>query len=165
MSKYERLIIYPVLLLALFTAVTGVAPIRSSPEIIERIVAREVVIMSDYGNEVLRLGSTNLGGAFDLYNNFGNAVVSMAILDAGSGSPTAADGRITQVVVKQPWPYAVDQRNFGVFLNAKGNYDEEYYDYAVHLGMRWRQWAFQGASLNYVHGDGARLQLDPTADQ
>ncbi len=163
MAKYERLIIYPLLFLALFLAVTGVAPIQSNPKVIEQIRAREVVIVSDYGNAVLRLGSTNLGGTFNLYNNFGNPVVSMEILDTGTGSPTAADSRITQLAVQQPWPYAADQRHFGVFLTAEGNYDDQYYEYALKLGMRWRDMTFQGAGLRYVYEDLAELELDPRA--
>ncbi len=161
MVVFERLIIYPLLFLALFFAVTGVAPTQSNTEVVERIRAQEVVIVSEYGNEVLRLGSTKLGGEFNVYNNFGNPVVSMSILETGSASPTAADSRITQVAVKQPWPYASDQRHFGVYLTAEGDFDNAYYEYAMKLGMRWRQLTLEGAVLRYVYEDMAQLELDP----
>ena len=40
MSKYERLIIYPLLFIALFYAVTGVSVVKATQQMFDRIVAQ-----------------------------------------------------------------------------------------------------------------------------
>lgn len=52
MSKYERLIIYPLLFIALFCALTGVNMVNATQQFIDKIVAKEIVVINDAGDTV-----------------------------------------------------------------------------------------------------------------
>ena len=79
MSKYERLIIYPLLFLALFSALTGVNIVNATQQVLERIVAREIVVVNDEGQEVavLKYDEQKQNASFEMFNNDGRRVVSL----------------------------------------------------------------------------------------
>ena len=90
MSKYERLIIYPLLFLALFSALTGVNIVSATQQVWDRIVAREVVIVNDEGQEVavLKYDQEKENPSLELFNNAGHRVIALAYADGGRASST-----------------------------------------------------------------------------
>ncbi len=98
MSKYERLIIYPLLFIALFYALTGVNVVKATQEIWDRIVARELVIVNDEGSTVasLKYDDKKDNVFFELYNKEGKRVVSfLSYEDGGAIGIFNSDGHLT----------------------------------------------------------------------
>lgn len=85
MSKYERLIIYPLLFLALFSALTGVNVVNATQSIFDKIVTREIVVVNTEGETVasLKYDQRKENVSFELFNNDGNRVVSLLSYDDG----------------------------------------------------------------------------------
>ena len=85
MSKYERLIIYPLLFIALFYALTGVNVVNATQQILDKIVAREVVVVNDQGNTVasLKYDQQKQDVSLELFNDDGIRVVSLLSYDDG----------------------------------------------------------------------------------
>lgn len=85
MSKYERLVIYPLLFIALFCALTGVNVVSATQQVLDKIVAREIMVVNDEGNTVASLkydqGRENV--AFEMFNNDGARVVSLLSYSEG----------------------------------------------------------------------------------
>ena len=52
MLKKERWIIYPLLMLSLFSSLVGAQVIRAQQEVLDRVVSRELVIVNEEGDEV-----------------------------------------------------------------------------------------------------------------
>ncbi|MFY9523933.1 MAG: hypothetical protein WAS00_02995 [Limnochordia bacterium] len=101
MSKYERLIIYPLLFLALFSALTGVNIVSATQQVWDRIVAREVVIVNDEGQEVavLKYDQEKENPSLELFNNAGHRVVSLlAYADGGAVGIFNQDGHLTAAI-------------------------------------------------------------------
>lgn len=61
LNKYERFIVYPLLLIALFCSV-GDNFASSASDVIDKITAREVCIVNEKGNIVMSLSSNEGGG-------------------------------------------------------------------------------------------------------
>src|SRR5690606_4355917 len=104
MSKYERLIIYPLLFLALFSALTGVNIVSATQQVWDRIVAREVVIVNDEGQEVavLKYDQEKENPSLELFNNAGDRVVSLlAYADGGIVGLFNLDGHLTDTTHNQ----------------------------------------------------------------
>lgn len=85
MSKYERLVIYPLLFIALFCALTGVNVVNATQQILDKIVAREVVVVNNAGNTVasLKYDESKDNVSLELFNNEGVRVVSLLAYDDG----------------------------------------------------------------------------------
>lgn len=85
MSKYERLIIYPLLFIALFCALTGVNVVNATQQILDKIVAREIVVVNDEGNTVasLKYDQRKENVSLELFSNDGKRVVSLLSYDDG----------------------------------------------------------------------------------
>lgn len=101
MSKYERLIIYPLLFLALFASLTGVNLANATQQWFERIVAREVVIVNDEGQEVavLKYDQDKENPSFELFNNEGRRVVSLlSYADGGAVGIFNQEGHLTAAI-------------------------------------------------------------------
>jgi len=84
-SKYERLVIYPLLFLALFCALTGVNVVNATQQIFDKVVAREIVVVNDEGNTVasLKYDQTKKDVSLEMFNNEGKRVVSLLSYDDG----------------------------------------------------------------------------------
>lgn len=85
MSKYERLIIYPLLFIALFCALTGVNVVNATQQFLDKIVAKEIVVVNDEGNTVasLKYDEKKESVSLELYNNEGVRSVSILGYDDG----------------------------------------------------------------------------------
>lgn len=85
MSKYERLIIYPLLFLALFCALTGVNVVNATQQILDKIVAKEIVVVNDEGNTVasLKYDERKENVSLELFNGEGVRVVSLLAYEDG----------------------------------------------------------------------------------
>ncbi|HPT82433.1 MAG TPA: hypothetical protein PLM25_00955 [Limnochordia bacterium] len=101
MSKYERLIIYPLLFLALFSALTGVNIVNATQQFFERIVAREVVIVNSEGQEmaVLKYDEAKGNTSLELFNQEGNRVLSLlSYEDGGAVGIFNQEGHLTAAI-------------------------------------------------------------------
>lgn len=85
MSKYERLVIYPLLFIALFLALTDVNVVNATQSILDRITARELVIVNNEGQTVasLKYDEVKENVSFELFNNEGTRVISLLSYDEG----------------------------------------------------------------------------------
>ena len=101
MSKYERLIIYPLLFIALFYALTGISVVNATQQILDKIVAREVVVVNDEGNTVasLKYDQQKQDVSLELFNDEGNRVVSLLSYDDGGAIGVFnQDGHLTAAI-------------------------------------------------------------------
>lgn len=101
MSKYERLIIYPLLFIALFYAVTGVSVVKATQQMFDRIVAREIVVVNNEGQEVavLKYDEQKDNTSFELFNNEGHRVVSLlSYEDGGAVGIFNKEGHLTAAI-------------------------------------------------------------------
>ena len=62
MKKFERFIIYPLLIVALFYSFAGEQVTTATENVIERLVVREISVVNDEGVENINIGSNNLVG-------------------------------------------------------------------------------------------------------
>ena len=118
MSKYERLIIYPLLFLALFSALTGVNIVNATQQVLERIVAREIVVVNDEGQEVavLKYDEQKQNASFEMFNNDGRRVVSLlSYADGGAVGIFNQEGHLTAAIQ--------NEANAGAFLLYNGTKD------------------------------------------
>lgn len=98
MSKYERFIIYPLLLIALVYGFIGSPIIQASQkkfdfslptEVFDRIEAKEIVITNSDGVEVVVIGSTyDEGGLVETYSPEGVIGAEMITITGGGGIST-----------------------------------------------------------------------------
>ena len=101
MSKYERLIIYPLLFITLFYAVTGVSVVKATQQMFDRIVAREIVVVNNEGQEVavLKYDEQKDNTSFELFNNEGHRVVSLlSYEDGGAVGIFNKEGHLTAAI-------------------------------------------------------------------
>ncbi len=79
MSKYERLIIYPLLFISLFCALTGVNMVSATQQFLDKIVAKEIVVVNDEGDTVasLKYDQQKENVSLELFNADGARVVSL----------------------------------------------------------------------------------------
>lgn len=89
MSKYERFIIYPLLVVALVYAFIGTPVIkaRQETEVFDRIEAKEIVIKNDHDIEVVAISFYDEGGGIWTSSKDGILGTGM-ITDLGGGSIT-----------------------------------------------------------------------------
>ena len=95
MSKYERLLIYPLLILALAYSFLGNPAMQASQEtaVFNRIEASDIVIKNDQGTKVVSLGSTSLnGGIVRTFNEDGVLGTYMVTEFGGSVVTFNTDG-------------------------------------------------------------------------
>ncbi|NMB02433.1 MAG: hypothetical protein GX971_13110 [Firmicutes bacterium] len=85
MSKYERLIIYPLLFIALFYALTGINVVNATQQVLDKIIAREILVVNDEGNTVasIKYDQEKEDVSLELFNNEGTRVVSLLSYDDG----------------------------------------------------------------------------------
>lgn len=83
MSKYERFIIYPLLLVVLIYGFIGNTIIQARPdtEVFNRIEAQEIVIKNDKGIDTIYMGSNKSRGFMMIFDE--NIVPSISIGDSG----------------------------------------------------------------------------------
>lgn len=62
MKKFERFIIYPLLIVALFYIISGQQIIISAENILDKLVVREIFVVNDSGQEVVNISANNDGG-------------------------------------------------------------------------------------------------------
>lgn len=101
MSKYERLIIYPLLFLALFCSLTGVNIVNATQQFFDRIVAKEVVIVNNEGQEMAVLKHDEAKGntSLELYNAEGRRVLSLlSYADGGAVGVFNSQGHLTAAI-------------------------------------------------------------------
>lgn len=101
MSKYERLIIYPLLLIALFSALTGVNVVNATQQILDKIVAREIVVVNNEGNTVasLKYDQRKENVSLELFSDEGVRVVSLlAYEDGGAIGVFNHEGYLTTAI-------------------------------------------------------------------
>ena len=71
MKKFERFIIYPLLIVALFYSLPGEQITTATENVIDRLVVRELSVVNDEGTEVVNIGSssfTGKSGRISVYN-------------------------------------------------------------------------------------------------
>jgi hypothetical protein len=63
--RNERWIVYPLLMLSLFSSLVGVQVIKAQQDVLESITTRELIVVDDNGNTVatLKKQSDGVGGA------------------------------------------------------------------------------------------------------
>ncbi|MFW6025371.1 MAG: hypothetical protein ACOCRX_03425 [Candidatus Woesearchaeota archaeon] len=62
MKKFERFIVYPLLIVALFYSFSGEQVTTATENVIDRLVVREISVINDEGVENINIGSNNLMG-------------------------------------------------------------------------------------------------------
>lgn len=98
MSKYERLVIYPLLFLSLFYALTGVNVVNATQQLWDKIVAKEIVIVNDQGDTVasLKYDEKRENVSLELFTNEGARAVSiLAYEDGGAMGIFNQEGNLT----------------------------------------------------------------------
>ncbi|HHY14960.1 MAG TPA: hypothetical protein GX521_02675 [Firmicutes bacterium] len=101
MSKYERLIIYPLLFIALFCALTGVNMVSATQQFLDKIVAKEIVVVNDEGDTVasLKYDQQKENVSLELFNADGARVVSLlAYEDGGAMGIFNRQGHLTTAI-------------------------------------------------------------------
>ncbi len=89
MARWERLIIYPVLMVFLFSLVTGLGfpVLQADPEIREEIRAKRIALVNEENEEigVLRVNPAG-GGRLGLFNSEGQELISLGETSTGNGA-------------------------------------------------------------------------------
>lgn len=62
MLKKERWIVYPLLMLSLFSSLVGVQVIKAQQEVLDRVASRELVVVNEEGDEVFSVVPNKNGG-------------------------------------------------------------------------------------------------------
>lgn len=76
MHKYERFIIYPLLILALFYGMAGDQVMTSATQVYNEIVAKDISILNNKGELAMRMTSdVNGSGQIRLYDNEGRQLI------------------------------------------------------------------------------------------
>ena len=76
MHKYERFIIYPLLILALFYGMAGNQVMTSAQKVYDEIVTKDIKVVNNQGEEVLRMGvGTSGNGLLTVYDNDGEELI------------------------------------------------------------------------------------------
>jgi len=88
MHKYERFIIYPLLIVALFYGFAGEQMGTTAQEVMDKLVVREISVVNSRNNEVINIGNRGMfgGGSFEIYNATNNAIVTLSSTIEGSGA-------------------------------------------------------------------------------
>lgn len=100
MRKFERIFIYSVLAMlvcgvVLFAFIDNNA--ESQAAVQEEIRARNIIIIDDQGNEVLRISANKNGGIINIYSRDGKSPLEAGIDDDGFGYIIIYDSRGFQV--------------------------------------------------------------------
>lgn len=101
MSKYERLIIYPLLFLALFCALTGVNVVNATQQFLDKIVTKEIVVVNDHGDTVasLKYDRNKENVSLEFFNDQGIRAISLlAYEDGGAIGIFNQDGYLTTAI-------------------------------------------------------------------
>ena len=84
MKKFERFIIYPLLLVALFYIISGQQIMLSAETILDKLVVRDISVVNGSGQEIVGIGqSPDGGGSIWTYNKEGVIETGMASTDEG----------------------------------------------------------------------------------
>lgn len=84
-SKYERLIIYPLLFIALFCALTGVNVVNATQQVFDKIIAREITLVNEDGESLasLKYDERKENVSFEMYSKDGLRALSLLAYDQG----------------------------------------------------------------------------------
>jgi hypothetical protein len=69
------------LFLSLFSSLIGIGPLQASQTAIESLVTKELVVVNEYGQEVVNLSPSNFGGSLSIFTNEGDKVAVLQTLD------------------------------------------------------------------------------------
>ena len=69
MQKFERFIIYPLLIVALFYSFAGEQATTTAQEVVDKLVVREISVVNDEGDEAVNIGSLGGAGTVEVKNN------------------------------------------------------------------------------------------------
>lgn len=96
MKKFERFIIYPLLIVALFYIISGQQAIVSAENILDKLVVREIFVVNDSGQEVVNIcANSEGGGSVWTFNENGVKGTSMgSVSDGGVISTSNRNGVI-----------------------------------------------------------------------
>ncbi len=85
MSKYERLVIYPLLFIALFCALTGVNVVSATQQVFDKIIAREITLVNAEGESLasLKYDERKESVSFEMYGDDGLRALSLLAYDKG----------------------------------------------------------------------------------
>lgn len=87
LARWERLIIYPLLMVFLFALIAGLPSLHADPEIKEEIRARRIALVNENNDEIAVLRVNPAGGArFGLFNSEGLELVSLGETSQGNGA-------------------------------------------------------------------------------
>jgi len=87
LARWERLIIYPLLMVFLFALIAGLPSLQADPEIKEEIRARRIALVNENNDEIAVLRVNPAGGArFGLFNREGLELVSLGETYQGNGA-------------------------------------------------------------------------------
>ncbi len=87
MARWERLIIYPLLMVCFLAIITGIPSLQADPEILEEVRARRISLVNDNNDEVavLRVNPAG-GGRIGLFNSAGEELISLGETSKGDGA-------------------------------------------------------------------------------
>ncbi len=87
MARWERLIIYPLLMVCLLAIITGIPSLQADPEIQEEVRARRIALINDNNDEVavMRVNPAG-GGRIGLFNSAGEELISLGETSEGNGA-------------------------------------------------------------------------------
>lgn len=122
MKKYERYVIYPVLLICLFYTLTGFYNVTTAQNIPEKLIVKGISITNENGQEIVYIGKSKntggMGGMIEIYN-----VDGLKAMTAGS-IPTSAGGFLVTYSQTETMGTYMGTINSGKIstYNSKGNY-------------------------------------------
>ncbi|NMB19199.1 MAG: hypothetical protein GX984_07095 [Erysipelothrix sp.] len=109
MLKKERMIVYPLLFLSLFSSLIGIGVLHANSTALERLEVRELVVVNEDGQKVIKLNPNDFGGSLSVFNNYGDEV---AVLYTEDGIYT-----YTELRLRSP----LDDKYSGISIAAYGD--------------------------------------------
>jgi len=87
LARWERLIIYPLLMVFLFALISGFPALQADPEVKEEIRAKRIALVNEENNEVavLRVNPAG-GGRLGIFNSQGQELLSLGETSQGNGA-------------------------------------------------------------------------------
>lgn len=85
MKAFERIFLYTVLAILVFYVFLVDNNVESQVAIQEKIIAKNIIVVDDEGNEVLQISSIDKGGRIIINDKDGGMVIVMRASDEGGG--------------------------------------------------------------------------------
>lgn len=92
MLKKERWIVYPLLMLSLFSSLVGVQVLKAQQDVLDRVVTKELIIVNDNGVETATIKNTYTGSA-ELLLNDGEGENMVELSAHGTGASLTLNDR------------------------------------------------------------------------